>query len=178
MFGSRGDALFAAFVEPAGAVAGALERFGRLDVVVCAHGGSGRRFGDGPVDECSEAGWDATLDMNLRSVFLVCRAAVPALRSSGGGAIVTVASVLGLVGGDEDFAYRHVSSEGELAAEYARLVAGLGDVAGFVWTQLTDVEGELNGLLGHDRRPKAPADAIRAANEAFRVRRARRAAPG
>jgi hypothetical protein len=51
-------------------------------------------------------------------------------------------------------------------------------VSGFVWTQLADVEGELNGLLGHDRVPKAPADAIRTANDGFRLRRARRAATG
>jgi meso-butanediol dehydrogenase/(S,S)-butanediol dehydrogenase/diacetyl reductase len=103
--------------QATGAVAAALERFGRLDAVVCAHGGSGRRFGDGPVDECTEAGWDATLDMNLRSVFLVCRAAVPALRAAGGGAIVTVASVLGLVGGDRDFAtHAYAASKGGLIA--------------------------------------------------------------
>lgn len=83
-----------------------------------------------------------------------------------------------VVAGEEDFAYRHVGSGHQLAAEYARLVGGLGDVAGFVWTQLTDVEGELNGLLGHDRAPKASAGAIRAANDAFRLRQARRATPG
>jgi NAD(P)-dependent dehydrogenase (short-subunit alcohol dehydrogenase family) len=100
-----------------GAVSAAVERFGRLDAVVCAHGGSGRRFGDGPVDECTEEGWDATLEMNLKSVYLVCRAAVPALRASGGGAIVTVASVLGLVGGDRDFAtHAYAASKGGLIA--------------------------------------------------------------
>jgi meso-butanediol dehydrogenase / (S,S)-butanediol dehydrogenase / diacetyl reductase len=100
-----------------GAVAAAVERFGRLDAVICAHGGSGRGFGDGPVDECSDAGWDATLDMNLRSVFLVCRAAVPALRAGGGGAIVTVASVLGVVGGDRDFAtHAYAAAKGGLIA--------------------------------------------------------------
>jgi meso-butanediol dehydrogenase / (S,S)-butanediol dehydrogenase / diacetyl reductase len=103
--------------EAAGAVAAALERFGRLDVLVCAHGGSGRAFGDGPVDECTEAGWDATLELNLKSVFLVCRHAVPALRASGGGAIVTVASVLGLVGGDRDFAtHAYAASKGAVVA--------------------------------------------------------------
>jgi NAD(P)-dependent dehydrogenase (short-subunit alcohol dehydrogenase family) len=55
--------------------------------------------------------------MNLRSVFLVCRAAVPALRAAGGGAIVTVASVLGLVGGDRDFAtHAYAASKGGLIA--------------------------------------------------------------
>jgi beta-galactosidase/beta-glucuronidase len=73
-----------------------------------------------------------------------------------------------VVAGDEDFAYKHVTSGEELAREYARLTATLGDVAGFVWTQLTDVEGELNGLLTHDRRPKAPQEMIRAANERLR----------
>jgi NAD(P)-dependent dehydrogenase (short-subunit alcohol dehydrogenase family) len=76
----------------------------RIDVLVCAHGISGRRLGDGPVDSCTEEAWDALLDANLRSVFLYAKRAIPLLRANGGGAIVTVASVLGLVGGDRDFA--------------------------------------------------------------------------
>jgi NAD(P)-dependent dehydrogenase (short-subunit alcohol dehydrogenase family) len=86
--------------DDADAVFGALDR---LDVLVCAHGISGRRLGDGPVETCTEEAWDAVLDANLRSVFLYCKRAVPLLRTAGGGAIVTVSSVLGLVGGDEDF---------------------------------------------------------------------------
>jgi meso-butanediol dehydrogenase / (S,S)-butanediol dehydrogenase / diacetyl reductase len=82
-------------------VFGSLER---LDALVCAHGISGRRLGDGPVDSCTEEAWDAVLDANLRSVFLYCKRAIPLLRAAGGGAIVTVSSVLGLVGGDKDFA--------------------------------------------------------------------------
>jgi beta-galactosidase/beta-glucuronidase len=70
-----------------------------------------------------------------------------------------------IVAGEEDFAYKHVSSADALAQEYRRLIGGLGDITGFVWTQLTDVEGELNGLLTYDRRPKAPPQEIRAANE-------------
>jgi NAD(P)-dependent dehydrogenase (short-subunit alcohol dehydrogenase family) len=76
----------------------------RIDALVCAHGISGRPHGDGPVDTCTEAGWDLVLDANLKSVFLYAKAAIPLLRRNGGGAIVTVSSVLGLVGGDEDFA--------------------------------------------------------------------------
>ena len=83
------------------AVFGALDR---LDALVCAHGVSGRALGDGPVDACTEDAWDAVLEANLRSVFLYCKHAIPLLRAAGGGAIVTVSSVLGIVGGDEDFA--------------------------------------------------------------------------
>jgi meso-butanediol dehydrogenase/(S,S)-butanediol dehydrogenase/diacetyl reductase len=102
--------------QAAAAIAAAVERFGRLDAVVCAHGGSGRRFGDGPVGACTEAGWDATLELNAKSVFLVCRHAVPALRAAGGGAIVTVASVLGQVG-DRDFAtHAYAAGKGAVIA--------------------------------------------------------------
>jgi meso-butanediol dehydrogenase / (S,S)-butanediol dehydrogenase / diacetyl reductase len=86
--------------DPA-AVFGELES---LDVLVCAHGMSGRSLGDGPVDTCTEEAWDAVLEANLRSVFVYCKRAIPLLRAAGGGSIVTVSSVLGLVGGDEHFA--------------------------------------------------------------------------
>ena len=86
--------------DPA-AIFGALDQ---LDALVCAHGISGRRLGDGPVDACTEHAWDAVLEANLRSVFVYCKHAVPLLRAAGGCAIVTVSSVLALVGGDEDFA--------------------------------------------------------------------------
>jgi NAD(P)-dependent dehydrogenase (short-subunit alcohol dehydrogenase family) len=85
-------------------VEAAFARVQRVDVLFNGAGISGRRLGDGPVDECTEAGWDAVLDANLKSVFLCCKHAVPKLRAAGGGAIVNLSSVLGLVGGDDDFA--------------------------------------------------------------------------
>jgi meso-butanediol dehydrogenase / (S,S)-butanediol dehydrogenase / diacetyl reductase len=111
--------------DDAAAVFGALDR---LDALVCAHGASGRPLGDGPVDTCTEEAWDAVHDANLRSVFLYCKQAIPLLRDGGGGAIVTVSSVLGLVGGDEDFAtHAYAASKAgvigltrAMAATYAR----------------------------------------------------------
>ena len=86
------------------AVAQALSRWGALHVVFNVAGMSGRRFGDGPVHACTEEGWDTVLDVNLKSVFLMCRAALPAMIDGGGGAVVNLASVLGIVGGGEHFA--------------------------------------------------------------------------
>ena len=103
--------------QVAGAVAAAEAGFGRLDVVVNCAGGSGRRAGDGPVDAIPRAGWDATLETNLTSVYLVCKHAVPALRRAGGGAVVNVASVLGLVGGDRDFTtHAYAAAKGAIVA--------------------------------------------------------------
>ena len=59
-----------------GAVAAAIARFGRIDGLFAVAGGSGRRFGDGPIHELSAEGWDRTLEINLRSQALTCRAVV------------------------------------------------------------------------------------------------------
>jgi hypothetical protein len=68
-----------------------------------------------------------------------------------------------------DFSYRNVEDGAELARAFRSVVEQIPrDVAGFVWTQLSDVEGELNGLLTSDRVPKVDAAAIRAVNNAFR----------
>jgi len=56
------------------AVAAAVERFGRIDGVFSVAGGSGRRFGDGPIHELTAEGWDRTLELNLRSQALLARA--------------------------------------------------------------------------------------------------------
>ncbi|MEO8606623.1 MAG: SDR family NAD(P)-dependent oxidoreductase [Chloroflexota bacterium] len=80
-----------------------VEQWGALHGVFNVAGGSGRRFGDGPVDSCTLEGWHTTLDLNLTSMFLVCKYATPFLLETRG-AIVNLGSVLGLVGGDEDFA--------------------------------------------------------------------------
>ena len=77
--------------------AGVVAQLGGLDVLYHLAGGSGRRLGDGPLHECSDAGWQATLDLNLTSVFLTNR---PPVRHFLGqrrpGAILNLASVLAL----------------------------------------------------------------------------------
>jgi meso-butanediol dehydrogenase / (S,S)-butanediol dehydrogenase / diacetyl reductase len=107
--GGIGGATAAAFADAGFDVRGVdvgdpFPRLDRLDALVCAHGISGRRFGDGPVDECTDEGWETVIDANLTSVFRYARAAIPALRANGGGGVVVVSSALALVGGDEDFA--------------------------------------------------------------------------
>jgi NAD(P)-dependent dehydrogenase (short-subunit alcohol dehydrogenase family) len=59
-----------------GAVGAAVERFGRIDGLFAVAGGSGRRYGDGPIHQLSAEGWERTLAINLRSQALTCRAVV------------------------------------------------------------------------------------------------------
>jgi NAD(P)-dependent dehydrogenase (short-subunit alcohol dehydrogenase family) len=88
-------------------------KYGRLDILVNIAGGSGRKWGDGPIDSCTLEGWDKTLALNLDSVFYCCKFALQLMLSRGKGAIVNVSSVLGMVGGDEDFAtHAYASSKG------------------------------------------------------------------
>src|SRR5215467_10686434 len=84
------------------AVATAGERLGRLTAVVNVAGIGGYT---GDVGQTSPADWARTLAVNLSGTFHVCRAALPLLRASGGGRIVTVSSQYGLVGGAGSPAY-------------------------------------------------------------------------
>jgi NAD(P)-dependent dehydrogenase (short-subunit alcohol dehydrogenase family) len=70
-------------------VAHAVERHGGLDVVVYSAGI--QRYGT--VETTDPDVWDEVHDVNVRGAYLVGRAAVPALRERGGGAIVLVSSV-------------------------------------------------------------------------------------
>ena len=76
--------------------ADALKMLAGLDVLYHVAGTSGRRWGDGPVHECTEEGWRATLDANLTTTFFSNRAAVRHfLERRQTGVILNMASVLG-----------------------------------------------------------------------------------
>jgi NAD(P)-dependent dehydrogenase (short-subunit alcohol dehydrogenase family) len=62
------------------AVSSAIQRFGRIDALFSAAGGSGRRFGDGPIDDLTADAWEATAALNLRTQVLVCSRVVRAMR--------------------------------------------------------------------------------------------------
>jgi NAD(P)-dependent dehydrogenase (short-subunit alcohol dehydrogenase family) len=57
------------------------------------------------VTELSEDDWDRVMDVNVKSVFLMSRYAIPVMVRAGGGAIVNSASGWGLVGGPRAVAY-------------------------------------------------------------------------
>jgi len=69
--------------------------YGAFDGLYHVAGGSGRKYGDGPLHELSLEGWDKTLALNLSSVMLSNRAAIRAFLEKGrGGVILNLGSVL------------------------------------------------------------------------------------
>jgi NAD(P)-dependent dehydrogenase (short-subunit alcohol dehydrogenase family) len=105
------DVTSAAEVEAA--IKDVVNKYERLDILVNSAGGSGRKWGDGPTDSCTVEGWDKTLTLNLDSVFYCCKYALQVMLTQGRGAIVNISSVLGLVGGDDDFAtHAYATSKG------------------------------------------------------------------
>lgn len=70
--------------------------FGGFDGLYHVAGGSGRRFGDGPLHELTIDGWNYTVNLNLTSLMLSNQAAVRAFRAQqSGGSILNMGSVLG-----------------------------------------------------------------------------------
>jgi len=73
-----------------------LSEFGDFDGLYHVAGGSGRRFGDGPLHELSLEGWQKTFDLNLTSLMLSNQAAVRKfLELKKAGSILNMSSVLG-----------------------------------------------------------------------------------
>lgn len=102
-------------------IAAVADRFGALHILCnCA----GVFTAEGGVTDCDEDAWDRTLAVNVKAAFLTGKYAVPAMRRSGGGAIVHVASVYGFRGLAGECAYDAskgaiVNLTRQMAVEYA-----------------------------------------------------------
>ncbi len=90
-------------------VAAAIERLGRLDVLLNDAGINIRK----PAVEFTEEEWDRVIETNLKGYFLVAQAVGEHMIAKGGGKIINVASILSTVGMRNQLAY--ASSKGGVA---------------------------------------------------------------
>ncbi len=75
------------------AVDAAVQRFGKLNVLVNNAGILVRE----ELEESTDNGWDSTMNVNAKGVFLGMKLAVPAMRNAGGGSIINISSISGIV---------------------------------------------------------------------------------
>ena len=151
------------------AVMETVARFGRLDILV-NNAGINR---DAVVWKMDDDAWDEVIDADLGAAFRFTRAAVPAMRESGGGSIVNIASINGLRGkfGQSNYA----AAKGGLIAftkSVAREVAAFGITANAVAPGLieTDMVAAMperaraasvaETVVGHLGRPEDVAAAV------------------
>ncbi len=77
-----------------GAMVAQLQALGPIDILVNNAG----IIQEKPFLETTEADWDRMLGVDLKSVFLMCRAVLPSMVAQGRGVVVNIASDLGLLG--------------------------------------------------------------------------------
>jgi len=146
-----------------------VDRFGRLDVLVNNAG----IWKGGAIEEISDGEWNEMIGVNLTGTFNVIRAAVPYMKSSGGGRIINISSTAGQRG--EALHAHYAATKGavisltkSLAAELARDGILTNCVApGWVETDMTEaaLEQDRSSIvsaipLGRVARPEEIAAAV------------------
>ncbi len=90
----------------------AVERYGGLHVLFNNVGIMGR----GSVVDVNEEDWDRVLDVNLKSMMLTSKYAVPRMAEGGGGSIINVSSIAGLRAGSGGSSISYSASKGGVVA--------------------------------------------------------------
>jgi NAD(P)-dependent dehydrogenase (short-subunit alcohol dehydrogenase family) len=116
LWGAKADLTNANAVERF--VSDVAERWGRVDFLVCIAGG----FAAGKIHETSEETWDRMFDLNLRTVYLAARAAVPVMIQQNFGRIITTSSGAILNGGGAGIA-AYAISKGAVR-QFTEILAG------------------------------------------------------
>ncbi len=154
------------------AVATAVERFGRIDVLVNAAG----VLGVGGVDALEAAEWDRIVDINLKGTYLVSKHVLRRMLARQSGSVIHLASVEGLLGMSQQAAYN--ASKGgvvmltrNMAADYGPLGIRVNCLCpGYIETPMTAVLSQPGleaireqftqaHLLGRSGRPEEVAAA-------------------
>lgn len=99
------------------AVAKAVGRFGKLDVLV----NNAAILRTTPIEHTTVEEWDTVMAVNARGVFLGTKHAIPVMRDAGGGSIINISSTAGLVGSPRGGAYGSSKGAVRLFTKYTAI---------------------------------------------------------
>ena len=133
-------------------------RYGRLDILINNVGIGG---GDAPAHRLEEAAFDRIMTVNLKGMWLTIKAALPAMREQGGGAIVNISSLAAAAGGIQ-FAYE-VSKAGvnRLTTSVAQSNARYGVRCNAIMMGYMDTPMAVSGIATATGRPTSEVRAER-----------------
>jgi len=126
--GGEVTALSADLADPAACgtvVAQAQQVWGRIDVLF-NNAGVGTMVVGGTVETIDLERWDFAQDVNVRAMYLVSRAAIPAMRAAGGGSIINTASVSAFRGSTSRPTHAYAASKGAVLALTRSMAASYG----------------------------------------------------
>lgn len=93
----------------------AVTQLEQIDILVNVVGISGRRYGDGPVHEASDEGFDTVMTSNVKTTFVMCREVLQHMLPRGSGNIINTASVLAYAPNGEHFGtHAYATSKGAI----------------------------------------------------------------
>ena len=104
--GGRADILVADIAlpdGPAGVAENAVSALGRIDIL---HNNVGVGMGDSTPTRLTEEAWDRIFDVNLKSMWRVCKHVIPIMREQQGGSIVCVSSIAAICAAGHITAYK------------------------------------------------------------------------
>lgn len=122
------------------------ERFGRIDILVnnaAIFGGIENKDFVKPFEQISIPEWDTMMAVNVKGIFLCCKAVLPYMKKQGGGRIINIASTVAF-SGIPDFMH-YTTSKGAVVTMTRALARALGDfninvnavAPGLTWTAST-----------------------------------------
>ena len=136
-----------------------VQLYGRIDILFNNVGG----FGRGSVVEIEEKDWYKSTDLNLKSVIMSCKHAIPYMSKSGGGSIINISSIDGIrAGGSLNVPYS-VSKAGVahltriMAVHHGRENIRVNCIApGHIWGSFPNAKEKISEELRELRRKVGP----------------------
>ena len=147
-------------------VAEARSRYGRLDILINNVGIGGG--GDAPAHRLEEDVFDRIMAVNLKGMWLTIKAAIPAMREQGGGAIVNISSLAALTGATQMAYEVSKAAVNRLTTSVAQSNARHGVRANAIMMGFMDTPMAVSGIAQATGRPTAEVRAERDARVPLR----------